>query len=116
MVLDTVGYHRTKMNSYSLQKLFLSFCVVPLRGEQDMGASLKSKTAQAETCCCPCESQPQESITGVSDMSGSVAALIGSADVSGGNWHLMKYLKSQFAHLVSVLSKSLITAPQAEGI
>ncbi len=28
---------------------------------------------------------------------------------------LMKYLKSQFAHFFSVLSKSLITAPQAEG-
>lgn len=52
-----------------------------------MGASLKLKTAQAETCCRPCESQPHESITGVSDLSESVAALIGSADASEGNWH-----------------------------
>lgn len=52
-----------------------------------MGASLKLKSAQAETCCCPCEPQPSESITGVSDVSGSVAAFIGSVDASEGKWH-----------------------------
>lgn len=52
-----------------------------------MRSSFKLKTAQAETCCCPCVPQPSESITGVSDVSGSVAALIGSVHASEGKWH-----------------------------
>lgn len=52
----------------------MSFCKIENGSSKDL-------------CCCPCESQPHESITAASDLSGSVAALIGSADAPVGNRH-----------------------------
>jgi len=89
----------------------------PFVGRTRYGSVCKIENGSSrDLCYCSCESQLHESITAASDLSGSVAALIGSADTPGGNRHFNEIPEKSICTSLPCPFLSLITAPQAEGI
>lgn len=87
--------------------------IVPLRGEQDMGASVKLKMAQAETCVAVPVSPSPMNLLPLHQICLGVWLL--SSDQRG-NQHFNEIPEKSICTSLPCPFLSLITAPQAEGI